>query len=42
MIILDKDKGEEGLTTFNTAMLVNIEGNVKGIQMELYNSGTLM
>ena len=38
MIILDKDNGEEGLTMFDAAMLVNIEGNVKGIQMELYNS----
>ena len=38
MILLDKDNGE-GLTMFDAAMLVNIEGNVKGIQMELYNSG---
>ena len=38
MIILDKDNGEEGLTTFDTAMLVNVEGNVKGIQMEVYSS----
>ena len=40
MIILDEDNGEEGLTTFDTAMLVNVEGNVKGIQTELYDSGT--
>ena len=33
------DEGEDALTSFNTAMLVNIEGNVKGIQTELYNSG---
>ena len=39
MTILDKDNGEEGLTTFDAAMLVNIEGNVEGTQMELYDSG---
>ena len=37
---MDKDNGD-GLTMFDAAMLVNIEGNVKGIQMELYNSGVL-
>ena len=42
IIILDKDNGEEGLTMFDAAMLVNIEGNVEGTQMELYNSSTLM
>ena len=38
MIILDEDNGEEELTTFDAAMLVNIEGNVKEIQTKLYDS----
>lgn len=33
------DKGEDGLTTFDAAMLVNVEGSVEGIQTELYDSG---
>ena len=32
-------KGEDALTSFNATMLVNVEGNLEGIQMELYNSG---
>ena len=35
MIELTIDKGEDALTSFDTAMLVNIEGNVERIQMEL-------
>ena len=38
MTSLDEDKGEEGLTTFDIAMLVNIEGNVEGTQIKLYDS----
>ena len=33
------DEGEDALTSFNAAMLVNIEENVEGMQTELYNSG---
>jgi hypothetical protein len=33
------DIGEEALTTFNAAILVNVEGNIKGKQTELYDSG---
>ena len=39
MADLVEDGGEEGLTTFNTAMLVNIGGNVEGVLTELYDSG---
>jgi hypothetical protein len=38
MILVD-DKGEEGYSTFNAAMLVNVEGDVEGTQTELYDSG---
>ena len=38
MVLLD-DEGEDGYTTFTAAMLVNVEGDVEGIQMELYNLG---
>ena len=33
------DEGEDALTSFDAAMLVNVEGNVEGIQTELYDSG---
>ena len=36
---LEMDEGEEGGTTFDAAMLVNVEGCVDGIQTELYDSG---
>ena len=39
MTILTIDEGEDGETTFNAAMLVNVEGSVEGIQTELYDSG---
>ena len=39
MADLVKDEEEDGLTTFEAAMLVNIEGNVEGIQTKLYDSG---
>ena len=39
IIELAIDEGEDALTSFNAAMLVNIEGNVEEIQMELYDSG---
>ena len=39
LIELTIDEGEDALTSFDAAMLVNIEGNVEGIQTELYNSG---
>ena len=39
MTVLTVDEGEDRETTFNAAMLVNIEGSVEGIQTELYNSG---
>jgi hypothetical protein len=35
------DEGEEGLTTFNAAMLVKVEGSVEGTQTELYDSRAL-
>ena len=38
MISLAEDKGDDGLTSFDAAMLVNTR-NIKGIQTELYNSG---
>ena len=41
MIILAIDKGEDGETTFDAAMLVNVEGVVEGIQTELYDLGAL-
>ena len=34
------DEDEDGLTTFDAAMLVNVEGCVEGVQTELYDSGT--
>ena len=40
MISLAKDKGNDRLTSFDAAMLVNI-GNVEGIHTELYDSGAL-
>ena len=39
MLDLIEDKGDDGLTSYNAAMLVNVEGNVEGIQTKLYNSG---
>ena len=33
------DEGEDTLTSFDAMMLVNIEGNIEEIQMELYDSG---
>src|SRR5271155_1240381 len=33
------DGGEDGVTTFDAAMLVNVEGLVEGAQTELYDSG---
>ena len=39
MEILVKDEGEDGFTTFDAAMLVNVKGSVEGIQTELYDSG---
>ena len=38
MINLAEDKGNNGLTSFDAAMLVNI-GNIEGIQTESYDSG---
>ena len=37
--VLTTDEGEDGETIFNATMLVNVEGSVEGIQMELYDSG---
>ena len=39
MVNLVVDSGEDGYTTFNAAMLVNVKGSVEGIQTELYDSG---
>ena len=39
MTELEIGKGEDGLTTFDAAMLVNIDGFNEGTQMELYDSG---
>ena len=39
MLDLIEDMGDDGLTSFDAAMLVNVEGNVEGIQTELYDSG---
>ena len=39
IIELTIDEGEDALTSFDAMMLVNIEGNVEGIQMKLYASG---
>ena len=39
MIDLAIDKGEDGLTSFDAAMLVNVGGCVEGFQTELYDSG---
>ena len=39
MLDLVEDMGDDGLTSFDAAMLVNVEGNVEGIQTELYDSG---
>ena len=33
------DEGEDALTSFDATMLVNIQGNVEGMQTELYDSG---
>ena len=38
---LEINKGEDGLTTFDAAMLINIDGFNEGTQTELYNSGAL-
>jgi hypothetical protein len=38
---LVEDEGKDGLTSFDTAMLVNVEGSVEGMQTELYDSGAL-
>jgi hypothetical protein len=35
------DNKEEALTSFNAAMLVNVEGSIEGMQTELYNLGAL-
>ena len=40
MMDLASDEGEKGLTSFDAAMLVNVKGNVEGVQMELYDSST--
>ena len=32
------DEGEDALTSFNAAMLVNVEGNIEGMQTKLYDS----
>jgi hypothetical protein len=34
-------EGEDGLTSFDTAMLVNVKGSVEGMQTKLYDSGAL-
>ena len=39
MLDLVEDRGEDGFTIFDAAMLVNAEGNVEGTQTELYDSG---
>ena len=39
MMDLASDEGKEGLTSFNAAMLVNVKGNIEGVQTELYDSG---
>src|SRR5277367_524644 len=39
MVEMVVDEGEDGVTTFNAAMLVNVEGSVEGVQTELYDSG---
>ena len=39
MIELVVDEGEDGLTTFDAAMLVNVDGFGQGTQTELYDSG---
>ena len=41
IIKLAVDEGKDTLTTFNAAMLVNVKGNIEGIQTELYDSGAL-
>ena len=33
------DNEEEALTSFDTTMLVNVDGSVEGMQTELYDSG---
>ena len=33
------DEGEDALTSFDATMLVNVEGNVEGMQTKLYDSG---
>ena len=37
-LVLPENKGEDGLTSYDAAMLVNV-GNAKGVQTELYDSG---
>ena len=39
IIELAVNEGEDALTTFDAAMLVNVKGNIDGIQTELYDSG---
>lgn len=39
MVELAIDEGEDALTVFDAAILVNIEGSVEGTQTELYNLG---
>ena len=39
MLELVNDEGEDGRTTFDATMLVNVEGCVDGIQTKLYDSG---
>ena len=41
MVEMVIDQGEDALTTFDTTMLVNVEGSVEGMQTELYDSGAL-
>ena len=38
MVDLVVDSGEDGYTTFDAAMLVNVKGSVEGVQTELYDS----
>ena len=37
--VLFNDEGEDGWTTFDAAMLGNVEGDAEGMQTELYDSG---
>lgn len=38
-IRLTTDHGEDGYSTFDCAMLVNVKGSVEGVETELYDSG---